>query len=62
MTTMTKNDSRIVLLLALVLLVPLPFALALFGGLGEVEMLIWLAAVVTWVMAFVLWGRRRRSA
>lgn len=57
-----RNDARITMLLILPLLIAVPFALAFMGGLGEVEMTIWLAMLAIWAIVFTVLGRRRKTA
>jgi len=54
MTARRKN-----LLLVLLLLFVLLVAAGALGGVGIVELGIWLALVVVWVVAFATWGGRR---
>lgn len=50
MTTRRKN-----LLVAL----PVLYMLLYVGGIGEIELLVWLGLVSIWFALFVVWGRRR---
>lgn len=48
----TRGKSLLVVLVILVLLPP-----ALGGGIGEVEVAIWLLLLVAWLCAFIWWAK-----
>ncbi len=55
------NSRRRSLLVVLVILLLGPAALSPFGGIGPVELTIWLALLAAWVVAFVVWARSPRD-
>lgn len=55
------SGGRKMLLYALVPLVALLIALGLLGGLGSVELVLWLLLLAAWIVAFVVSARRRST-
>lgn len=55
------NSRRRSLLVLLVILLLAPAALSGFGGIGPVEVTIWLVLLAAWVVAFVVWARSPRD-
>lgn len=53
------TDRRRWLLVLLVPLFALPVLLAPFGGIGEVEVALWILLMTGWVVAFLFWARPR---
>lgn len=56
---MTSRRKALLYLLPVLLLLPL--GLAPFGQMGPVEISIWLALIVLWVIVFANWGSSRRT-
>jgi len=54
------NSRRKSLLVVLLILLFLPIALG--GGIGTVELTLWMVLLVAWLVAFVYWARQPKSS